>query len=135
MITKFKFLLNCILIVSLESFLSSCGKKDEVCGLYIAINHLNTIDTLMIKESGEYTQSVYRKDDKSLVFRCSNKWKHEGKSITFYELFPDEDEKYSRERVFTNADLITSIYLVKLDSGRSIIYNNGSNTEVYFEKQ
>ncbi|WP_431471446.1 hypothetical protein I5168_08025 [Nonlabens sp. SCSIO 43208] len=66
---------NNIMIILLLIIAIGCQQvvPNNLVGTYVSNNNVN-IDSLKIKKSGTYYQSIYRRKDSSLVFRHQNKW-------------------------------------------------------------
>lgn len=116
-------------------YLSSCGKKEkDVIGVYVSRNNINTIDTLEIKDDGNYVNSLYRFTDKSLVYKNNGRWEVSKGSIKFYKFYCDEDEIHSKEPINYESVLITSIYPIEKQNNKIVIHQMQMNNEIYFEK-
>jgi len=104
-------------------------------GIYVAKNLINHVDTLKILSDGTYIKNLYRKDDNSLIYRNTGKWKYKNGRITLYNFLLDEDEVYSKEFNRFEDVLITSSLVVKRRFGKIVIYYRQLTDQSYYEKQ
>ena len=127
-----------ITLIALTSSLifTQCGikKQDEVVGLYVSRNNLNTIDTVWVHEDGSYINVMYRKNDNSLIYKNTGKWEAANNYITFHNFFADEDEIHSKEVTNYEDVLMTSKLQLERKAGKIIIHHKDMHDDVYLEK-
>ncbi len=116
--------------------LANCVRisQDEAIGLYVSRNNVNTIDTLRVLKDGSYIQVIYRKGDKSLIYKNVGNWKASLGYIKFDDFFAEEDEIHSTE--FTNYEKVlmtTKLSLEKLNR-KIIIHHKSMHDNIYLEK-
>lgn len=114
----------------------SCNiSSNQMEGVYVAKNLVNHADTLKILGDGTYIKDLYRKDDNSLIYHNTGKWKYNEGRITLYNFLLDEDEVYGKEFKRFEDVLITSSLVVKRKLGRIVIYYRQLTDSSYYEKQ
>lgn len=128
---KIKF---CLYILVIYCFISCASKEEDVDGLYVSKNNINTIDSVWVYTNGNYKNLMYRKIDNSLVYKNTGKWIVDNGYITFFNFFTDEDELHSQE--FTNFEniLITTKFQLEHRLGKIIIRHKDMYDNIYLEK-
>lgn len=112
----------------------ACGiSGNQIEGVYVAKNLVNNVDTLKILSDGTYIKDLYRKDDNSLIYHNTGKWKYEEGRITLYDFLLDEDKPYNKEFNRFEDVLITSSLVVKRRFGTIVIYYRQRTDDSYYE--
>jgi hypothetical protein len=124
-----------ILISLIGILVAGCGiSKKNLCGVYTVKKSINTADTLVIRENGEYYRVLYRKKEKSVVYKNNDKWEFRDGRITLYNFLLDEDDVYDvKLKNFDNV-LITSSFPVIKKSGTITFYHRNLNPDLFYEK-
>jgi len=114
-------------------FLFSCAnvKRNEVIGTYQARNNVNTIDTLKIFENSKYERSLYRKVDKSLIYKHEGNWHFENGMITLKKFFIDYDKEYSIDKGGFKESSMNCTFEVEIIFGRVYVGEKLSGVYLY----
>ncbi len=124
-----------LFLIPLSICCCSSIEQEEITGVYVAKNNINTIDTLRILENGTYIKDVYRKNDNSLVYHNTGVWKYEeGRRIILQDFFLDEDQIYSKEAGNFESGLITSSLIIERKSGKLFINYREDKGNYLYEK-
>lgn len=108
---------------------------DEVPGLYVTKNQINTIDSLRILSNGVYTQDLYRKADNSLIYHNTGTWKYKNERIIFNDFFLNEDAIYGKNAGDFERILITSSLTLEKTLGKIFINYREDKGNYGYEKQ
>ncbi len=117
------------------SFFSSCNYViDDVVGVYVSRNNLNTIDTVRLQNNGIYINCVYRKNDNTLIYKNVNKWHTKNNYILFEKFFTDEDEIPNKDFTAFEEVLITTMLPIEKKEGKIILHQSPGTDAIYLEK-
>lgn len=115
-------------------FFACTKKKNDVVGIYVSRNNINTIDTIVIESNNKYINKMYRKIDNSLIYTNIGKWDTANNYIIFGDFFADEDEIHAKEFKNFEKVLITTKLPLEMKSGKIIMHHKPMYDNIYLEK-
>ena len=119
---------------SLFSLVSCKVAKEDVIGLYVSHNNVNTIDSVWINEGDNYVNKIYRKADKSLIYKNAGRWQYSDGYIIFNDFYSEEDEIHTKEEDDFENVLITTKLPIEKRSGKVIFHHKAMYNNIYLEK-
>lgn len=125
----------CFMFLTFITFIGCNISSSQMEGVYVAKNLVNHVDTLRILSNGTYVKNLYRKDDNSLIYRNTGKWKFKEGRVILENFLLDEDEDWSKDFDRFEDVLITSSLVPKRKLGKIVIYYRQLTDASYYEKQ
>lgn len=82
-------------------------------GVYIAKNHVNTIDTVFVNKDGTYSRVICQMKNNKVLFKNSGKWEYKNGRMLFKDFFPNDDAELFEGYAFDSVLLTFSVPLEK----------------------
>ena len=118
-------------IMSLLLFKCTNVDKNDLIGTYKVMNNVNTIDTLRVLKNGKYQRGLYRKVDKSLIYKHQGSWNYENGMIDIEDFFMDTDREYGNKKGGFKESSMDCIFEVETIFGRIYIGKKISGIYLY----
>lgn len=120
------------LTITLLLTLVACSySESDLEGTYVSSKIKNNIDTLILKNNGDYYRGLYTKSEKSLILRQYGKWRVKSNQLVLYQFHIDYDNVYSKSRKFDSG--LMDVYL-NISSGPSFDYGAFNDGTMVYER-